>query len=307
MATTVIEEERIRYRRVGDPADGDVVVYWMQQAQRARGNDALEYAIQRANDLDRPLAVAFCATGEYPDAAARHYHFMIEGLQDVESTLRRRSISFTAFAAEAPSVFAALDHRLCLLVVDRGYLPIQERWRRDVEKATSCPMVEVETDVVVPIGIVSEHVETAARTIRPKIEAELDRFVVERSTAALRHESIGGSGPDVVLERTKGAPPTLDVHDLDGALRALEVDDAIGPVDGWTGGHSAASAKLRSFCESVLPDYSNRRQRFDRDDSCSMLSPHLHFGQISPVDVAPGERCSDNRGGGIHRRGGRPA
>ena len=45
----------------------------------------------------------------------------------------------------------SLDDQMALLVADRGYLPIQRSWRDDVESATSGPLVEIETDVVVPI------------------------------------------------------------------------------------------------------------------------------------------------------------
>ena len=292
MATSVIEEERLRHRREGKPAGGDVVVYWMQQAQRAHANDALEYAIQRANELDLPLAVVFCVTSAYPDASSRHYAFMLQGLKEVESALHRRSIAFTAFAADAPTVLAALDHRLALLVTDRGYLPVQETWRREVENAISCPVVEVETDVVVPIDVASDHLEIGARTLRPKIMEQIDRFVVERSTTALRNKSAGESGPSVALGRTGGAPATVDLSDPLAAVRRLEIDDHPGPVEVWTGGTAGARARLRRFCDDVLPDYSERRRRFDRDHSSAKLSPFLHFGQISPVEIVREARSS---------------
>ena len=39
--------------------DGRYVLYWMQQSQRVESNPALEYAIERANELDLPLVAAF--------------------------------------------------------------------------------------------------------------------------------------------------------------------------------------------------------------------------------------------------------
>ncbi len=217
---------------------------------------------------------------------------MLEGLQDVESALRRRSIAFTAFSADAPTVFAAIDHRLALLVIDRGYLPMQETWRRDVADATSCPIVEVEADVVVPVDVASDHLETAARTIRPKIMKQIDRFVVERSTTALEHGSWGDSGRNVELGRTRGAPTTIDLSDPSAAVAGLALADEPGPVEGWTGGTTEARSRLRRFCDEVLPQYSDRRQRFDRNGSSSKLSPYLHFGQISPLEIVLAARSS---------------
>jgi deoxyribodipyrimidine photo-lyase len=51
--------------------DGDYVLYWMQQSQRAEGNHALKYAIHKANTLPLPMVVAFGLTPKYPEAYAQ--------------------------------------------------------------------------------------------------------------------------------------------------------------------------------------------------------------------------------------------
>jgi hypothetical protein len=58
-----IQEERISQLNEKDVQDGDYVLYWMQEAQRARDNHALEYAVQRANELEQPLLVVFGWSG----------------------------------------------------------------------------------------------------------------------------------------------------------------------------------------------------------------------------------------------------
>ena len=62
MATKEIQEERIRYLNDKDVREGDYVLYWMQEAQRVEHNHALEYAVQRANELGRFLLVVFGLT-----------------------------------------------------------------------------------------------------------------------------------------------------------------------------------------------------------------------------------------------------
>ena len=64
----------------------------MQSSQRAEQNHALEYAVQRANDLDQRLLVVFGLTDDYPEANLRHYAFMLEGLKDAQESLRDRGI-----------------------------------------------------------------------------------------------------------------------------------------------------------------------------------------------------------------------
>jgi len=283
MATAVIEPDRIRTRRDGGDIAGDVVIYWMQSAQRARHNDALEHAIQVANDLDLPLAVVFCVVEDYPAADPRHYHFMFEGLAAVRDELARRSIAFTVFRSEPSTLLGALDHRTAHLVFDRGYLPIQRRWRDEAAESTTTPIDEVETEVVVPIHLVSDHVETAARTIRPKIQKHLDDFIVERRTTAVTHPSLTEGRATIDLRRTASSCDTVDLDD--------ELRDGRG-FDRWKGGTNPAVAKLRFFCTDVLSDYADLRNRFDLQNSSSELSPHLHFGQISPVEVVRRARAS---------------
>ena len=50
-APTMIDPKRIQPLNSKEPARGAYILYWMQQSQRAEFNHALEYAIQRANDL----------------------------------------------------------------------------------------------------------------------------------------------------------------------------------------------------------------------------------------------------------------
>ena len=75
-------------------AAGRYVLYWMQQSQRAHVNPALEYAISRANELDRPVLVGFGLFGDYPEANERHFAFMLEGLAEVAEALREAGIRF---------------------------------------------------------------------------------------------------------------------------------------------------------------------------------------------------------------------
>ena len=290
-STSQIEDSRVHIQREADARQG-FVLYWMQQAQRAQDNHALEYAVQRANDLGIALAVVFCVDPEYPESSARHFTFMLEGLQETSAALERRGIRFEAMIGTPPDIIGALEHRVALLVTDTGYLPIQRRWRSEVADVYGGPIHEIEADVVVPTHLVSDKIETAARTIRPKIHEHLAEFLVELRTTALDVSSVAGGEDPTSLRRTASNFESLDLTDVGAAVASLDVPLEPAPVRGWQGGTSAAKANLRHFCQSILPSYSERRRRYDQDDSCSKLSPFLHFGQISPVYVACAARSS---------------
>ena len=53
----------------------------------------------------------------------------------------------------------------------------------------------------------------------------------------------------------------------------------------WTPGEAGACHAFEDFIESGLRDYASDRDRPDRSGT-SRLSPHLHFGEISPMQIA---------------------
>ncbi|HKG22806.1 MAG TPA: deoxyribodipyrimidine photo-lyase, partial [Blastocatellia bacterium] len=79
----ILSDPRVTVRRSGSPdPSGRSVVYWMQRAQRAVDNPALNVAIRAANELRLPLAVFFGLHPNYPGANLRHYAFLLEGLEE---------------------------------------------------------------------------------------------------------------------------------------------------------------------------------------------------------------------------------
>jgi len=71
VATKEIQEERIRQLNDKYIREGDYVLYWMQEAQRAEYNHALEYAVQRANEVGQRFLVVFGLANGYPEANLR--------------------------------------------------------------------------------------------------------------------------------------------------------------------------------------------------------------------------------------------
>src|SRR4026208_1231039 len=93
MLRSRLETERIQFLNGKPVRKGAYVLYWMQQSQRAEFNPALEFAIERANELRLPVLVAFGLMDDYPEANLRHYTFMVEGLRETQATLARRRIT----------------------------------------------------------------------------------------------------------------------------------------------------------------------------------------------------------------------
>ncbi len=254
-------------------AEGAYVLYWMQQAQRAELNHALEYAVHRADELGQPVLVAFGLMDDYPEANRRHYHFMLQGLADVEAALAKRDITFVVLRGHPDDVALRLAQDASLVVCDRGYLRNQREWREHVADAAPCSVVQVESDVVVPVELVSDHQEHAARTIRPKITRHLERFLVDLPRT---RPTTTTPVPDVSGE---------DLSDVDALLDRLGLDDDVPVVPLFVGGTTAGKTVLKNFLADHFDAYADHRNQPQTSD-VSHMSKYLHFGQLSVVWIA---------------------
>jgi deoxyribodipyrimidine photo-lyase len=272
--TTRIEAERVHRLNDDDPrSKGRYVLYWMQQSQRAEHNPALEYAVQQANAHDRRLLVGFGLMDDYPEANLRHYRFMVEGLADVAESLAERNIKFVVQHGHPTDVAIRLASAATAVVCDRGYLRHQKSWRKRVAEEAGCEVAQVEGDVVVPVEEVTDKREYGARTIRPKIQNQLAKYMVGLRRTALGKDSTGLS--------LRGLDTSRPLRLLD----RLKLNRSVEPSPLFRGGASEARRLLRRFLKDHFARYDENRGRPETDD-VSHMSKYLHFGQVSPVWLA---------------------
>ncbi len=275
MASKLISEQRIQCltEREAPRRDARYLLYWMQASQRSTCNHALEYAIQRANAVGLPVVVGFGLMDGYPEANLRHYRFMVEGLADVQRALRRRDILMVVQHGEPDEIALRLGRDAALIVCDRGYLRHQRRWRDRVADEAACPVVQVETDAIVPVETASDKREYAARTIRRKLQRHYPTFRVELRTTPVDRGSL-----DLDLE-------SMVIDDAAAACATLDLDTSVKPVDRFRGGQSVAEQIFTRFIDRSLDVYDAHRNRPETDD-VSYMSMYLHFGQVSPLWLA---------------------
>ena len=272
----MIHAERIRNLNGEEPdLRGSYVVYWMQASVRSHWNHTLEYAIETANTLKKPLIVVFGLTDDFPNANSRHYRFLIEGLRDVRSGLRERGIPLVVERDSPPSVLLKYADDAAAAVTDRGYLDIQEKWVDEAAGALHIPFTQVESNVIVPVETASDKEEYSAGTFRPKISRQLKRFMVPLRMRTLHVESLD-------LE------PGPEFEDVVRDFRAPEeLEPSV-----FRGGTASALSIFSEFLREKLECF--ERYRNDPVKNClSNMSPYLHFGQISPLYLAL--RASETR------------
>ncbi len=273
-------KERVRVRRAADGPNPGPVVYWMQQAQRAGDNPALEHALALAARWDRPACVVIGLDAQYPGASERSFVFMLEGLRDVRDALAERGIGFACRLGAPDEVALAAARGAAALVCDRGYLRHQRAWRARVASEAPCGVVEVEGEAIVPVEAASGKAEYMALTLRPKVQRLLERFAALPSAVAVARPWPADTAPP-----GEGSGVEAELDDPHALVHRLAVDGAARSVSVFfRGGESQAAAALRRLTDRVLDSYGVDRNQPQRD-AVSYLGMHLHFGQVSPVRV----------------------
>ncbi len=276
----MIQRERLKVLKGGSHLEGKYILYWMQASQRADYNHALEFAVREANKSRLPLLVCFGITDNYPGANLRHYRFMLEGLKHTAAQLEARGISFIIRKKSPEKLAVELSADAAMTVFDTGYMPLQRKWRKNAAAVISSPVIQVESDVIVPVEKASQHEEYAAYTIRSKIKGGLDYFLQPLNSHKLKirkpisEESLNLNNPGAILD-------SMDIN--------REVPDC---ENFYPGGADEARKRLKLFISEKLPFYSELRNDPSRDFQ-SGLSPYLHFGQISSLEAALQVKAND--------------
>src|SRR5688500_16311827 len=90
--------ERVRQlneRRIN--ARGRYVLYWMQMYKRVENNHALNWAIEKANELELPLVVYEGLKHYYPWANDRIHTFILEGVEEKRAAFERLGIRYVFY------------------------------------------------------------------------------------------------------------------------------------------------------------------------------------------------------------------
>jgi deoxyribodipyrimidine photo-lyase len=275
---------RIRIRRDGPPhPEGKCVVYWMQRAMRVFENPALDVAIDAANHLGLPVVIFFSVIPNYPNANLRHYHFMQQGLRDVEQDAAERGTGFILRRHPHNSLEKFLaEVEAAMLIGDENPCREPERWRKVLARKLKLPYWTVDADVVVPSNVFGRDY-FLLQHLRPHLQAALPKFFTGSKQPKPQHS---WRNPKSFAADSLARDITAGFKDLDRSIK---------PVDTFIGGTHAALKHLHDFIDHGLKDYGENRNHPELRGT-SRLSPYLHFGNISPVTVALAARNAVTQG-----------
>jgi len=250
-------------------------------------NHALIYAIRQANKLKLPLVVYEGLKYYYPWASDRLHTFILEGVEEKRTAFEALGIRYIFYLQKDETspkqIVAKLAQDASLIVTDDYPCFIIPEHNRRIADRADIPVHAVDSNGVIPMSKFDKE-EYAAYTIRPKINGLLDSYL-----KPLGMESLGRSS--VCLE--VDCPETEVTADNIAALVAeCDIDHLVKPSAHYHGGTANGRRRLNKFASEILPDYERSRSKPDRDGS-SRLSAYLHFGFLSPLEIALAVRDAD--------------
>ena len=255
------------------------VLYRSQVNRRVDSNHALVYAINRANELGLPVLYYEELTCSYPNANDRLHTFVLEGVPEQARRLRQRGIGYCFYLPHRRSdpndvLYRLAEDAACVVSDDYPASIADGHNAPDPAKLNVRDEV-VDSSCVVPMSRLEKR-EYAAYTIRPKIRKLLPEYLKP-------------CPPAEAARRWDRPLPAWHTEVMASAIPALaascEIDHSVAPSIGYTGGRLAAERALQVFLERNLCRYARERNE-PSAHATSGLSPYLHFGQISSLEVA---------------------
>ncbi|MCC6276470.1 MAG: deoxyribodipyrimidine photolyase [Oligoflexia bacterium] len=251
----------------------------MQTTRRLKHNWALQYAIEWAHELKKPLFVYEELRSDSLWASDRFHQFVLEGVYETHLEFKKSGIT-SLFKLMENSKSGDLElfklaNRACVIVTD--LFPRQDISKRNSLLKSRCqrPVFEVDSNGIIPIMTFSKQ-EFAARTIRPKIEKLLPHFHDDWKVSEYRGGAVQSFKNHTWLEK-------FNHQEISKLASRCQIDHSVKPHKRFCGGRAEGLRKLDEFCATGRGYADLRNQPHLK--KTSNLSPYLHFGFISSLEV----------------------
>ncbi len=259
--------------------DRDYVLYWCGANRRVDANHGLLRAVELANLWGLPVLVYEGVTSAHPHASDRLHTFLLEGVPETARRLKRLGIGYCFHLQRErdshDDTFFRVAARAACVVADDYPTYYPALLNATVPAKLDVRYEVVDSSCIVPMNLLAKR-EYAAYTIRPKIHRLLPQFLEPCPEPRVRRRW-EGPPPPFHLEFTEEQIPAI--------VASCEIDHSVPPSLCFRGGRRAAEARLQHFLEHGLRRYAKERNQ-PAAHATSRLSPYLHFGMISSLEVA---------------------
>ena len=249
---------------------GRYVLYWCRWNRRVESNHALLYAAQLANRMNLPLVCLERLSCAYPTASDRFHTFVLEGVPQMQARVRKLG---AGYIFQLPRKKTRSDAHLRAVLAGAASVVTDDCLRATPD--IDVQLHAVDSSCIVPMSRIPGR-SYAAYSIRPKIRRLLPEFLRPVPAVELRVRC---------REAFDSLHTEVTAANLPGLIAACEIDHTIHPSTTFRGGRKAAEAALERFLADRLRRYA-REKNEPSAHATSDLSPYLHYGHISSLEVA---------------------
>ncbi len=259
--------------------EGRYILYWSQANRRSEANHALAYAVQLANERRIPLLVYEALTYSFPLANDRLHTFILEGVPEMAAGVRARGAGYCFYlhrnAKDPNDVLYRLAGEAAAVVSDDFPTFLTRKHNESVANKIGVAYFQVDASCVVPMRKI-EKKQYAAYTIRPRIHRLLPTYLTEI--------------PDWKVDvpwtlRTPEFHTEVTAEVIPALVASCDIDHTVKPSISFTGTRASALRHLDVFLRERLRKYEGERNEPSRH-ATSNLSPYLHYGRVSGLEVA---------------------
>ncbi len=261
--------------------EGKYFVYWAQVNRRVSFNQGLDYAIDLANQASLPLLVYEEISCSYRYANDRFHIFMLEGVADLAKAARTLGAGYVFHLQLAKSqpkdTFLHIVQNARAIVADDYPVSTVREYNRKISQKVSCSYFVADSSCIIPMSLFEKR-EYAAYTIRPKIKKFLPQWLVAPEKIRLK-------------QRWKEQQPFSELHteveidQIPSLIASSEINHQVRPSTEFRGGAASAARQLKSFLKKSLFRYAGEKNE-PSAHATSNMSPYLHFGHISALEIA---------------------
>ncbi len=243
----------------------------MRWNRRVESNHALNFAVELANSLSLPVLATEELTCDYPYASDRLHAFALEGVPELAKSFAKLGIGYAFHLHRRRGEPVALEG----LAADAAAIVTDDHPLNGPDLVADQAAYAVDSSCVVPAALIEKRCY-AAYSLRPRINKLLPVYL--KPLPRLRPEiPFRGRLPSPAIEIQAGEIP--------GLLSACEIDHGVAPSPAYRGGRAEAERVLNRFLDSRLRRYAREKNQ-PAAHATSELSPYLHAGYLSPLEVA---------------------
>ena len=152
-----------------------------------------------------------------------------------------------------------------------------------IVKKAKIPVYAVDSNGIIPMSKFEKE-EYGAYTIRPKIKKIIDEYFIPFKEEKIKNKDL--------KIKVDCSDTEVNAENIARLLAECDIDHNVTPSPIYHGGTKNGQKRLKHFVKNILPNYDETRNKPEIDGS-SRLSSYLHFGFLSPLEIAFAVKESD--------------